>query len=430
MERLLYVSHCLPYPPDKGERIRAFHEILALARHFRITLACLVRRRDEVGKADRLRRWCDQIVIGSVGGWDGLLRGAGGALCGRSVTEGFFSSGPLRRRLAGVFGKGPFDIAMGYSSCVLPYVLAAPAAVRVMDLVDIDSLKWRDYAERAGKLKARLYRRESRLVADLESRAIRACDAVVCVSPEEVRAAPVQSEKLCAVANGVDADYFRPPCSAAGVVPSLVFVGTMDYRPNVEAVCWFAANVWPALRRGMPDLRFRIVGRDPARQVRRLARLPGITVVGPVPDVRPYLSSARVAVAPLQMARGVQNKVLEAMAMARPVVASPAALEGLDVSGCPGVLRADGPAQWLSVLRELLPDGRRCGRLGQDARDLVLRRHAWRACMEPLVVLCRRLAGREGVSQEVAAGAADSVAHRGSYNCRSAAPAQLRAQQR
>jgi sugar transferase (PEP-CTERM/EpsH1 system associated) len=407
---MLYISHRLPYPPDKGERIRAFHELQALARDFMITLACPVRSDDEAALADSLRPWCQEIITGRSGGPGRLLRAAAGLFWRRSVTEGFFYSRRLKRRLAEVFRRTRFDIVVGYSSAVLPYVLEAPAQARVMDLVDVDSLKWLSYARKARAPMAWLCRRESRLVADLERRAAGACDAVICVSSAEARVVPMQNERLFAVANGVDVDYFRPSWAASEAPPSLVFVGTMSYRPNADAVCWFCRNVWPELRRRIPRLTFKIVGRDPTRQVRKLGRLDGVAVTGSVPDVRPYLSSVRVAVAPLQMARGVQNKVLEAMAMARPVVGSSAAIEGLDVSACDGLLRADTPVQWLRVLTELLPDGQRCGRLGRRARSLVSERYNWSACMEPMRSLCSRLAGREGVAEMTSAGAACGVA--------------------
>jgi sugar transferase (PEP-CTERM/EpsH1 system associated) len=408
VERILYISHCLPYPPDKGERIRAFHEVLALSRQFRVTVACLVRRDGQARDIGPLTRLCDRIIVARAGGLLGLLRGAAGVLAGKSVSEGFFRSLRLKRRMAGLFAGKPFDIVMGYSSAVLPYVLAAPAARRVMDFVDIDSLKWRCYALGAGTIKGWLYRRESHRVAQLERRGLIACDAVICVSRAELEAAPLSSEKLCVVSNGVDSDYFRPSRSAANVSPTIVFAGTMNYRPNAEAACWFAVKVWPDLKRLMPELKFMIVGRDPARQVRRLARLPGVTVTGSVPDVRPYLSSARVAVAPLLIARGVQNKVLEAMAMARPVVASAAALEGLDVSCCSGVFQADAPARWVRLLSELVPDVRLCEKLGEEGREFVRSNYAWPGCMEPLVSLCRRLAAGGKTGGDAPANAANA----------------------
>ncbi|HUU60381.1 MAG TPA: TIGR03087 family PEP-CTERM/XrtA system glycosyltransferase [Phycisphaerae bacterium] len=393
MKRLLFISHCVPYPPDKGERIRAYHELLALGRDFRVTLACLSSRRDDAAVVGRLAACCEEVLYARVGGRRGLLRGAIAMLSGRSVTEGFFGNARLKRWLKDS-RRRTFDLVFGYCSAVLPYVLAAPAGARVMDLVDMDSLKWRGYAERSGRFRAWGYRREARGVAALERRAAASCDAVICISQAEAREGIGHAEKLHVVPNGVDTRYFSPGPAAAGAPGSLVFVGSMSYRPNVEAVCWFAANVWPVLKARLHSLRFQIVGRDPAPAVRRLAALPGVAVTGSVRDVRPYLSSACVAIAPLQMTRGVPNKVLEAMAMARPVIASGAALEGLDVSEGDGVLRAETPAQWQRTLLNLLSDPDRRARLGRKARRLVLRKYDWAACMSPLRSLCRRVVQR------------------------------------
>ncbi len=393
MKRLLFISHCVPHPPDKGERIRAYQELLALRADFRISLACLCRDEGDRRAARQLRGLCEQVVAVPVGGKVGLVRGAIGQLTGRSVTEGFLHSRRLLNWLKGLPPGREFDLAIGYSSGVLQYLLAAPAGARVMDLVDIDSAKWNGYAEQSGRLSGWLYERESRRVAQLEVGAIRACDAVVCVSEAEVRAAPRASRKLCVVPNGVDGEFFRPTQSAAQAGPVLVFVGSMDYRPNVDAVCWFAAEVWPRLRARFDPAQFHIVGRNPTRAVRRLAGAPGVTVTGSVPDVRPYLSRARVAVTPLRMARGVQNKVLEAMAMARPTVASAAALEGLSVDVGVNILQADTPAQWLERLSDLLTSPERCGRIGAAARSMILSKYRWEACMAPLTALCRRLVG-------------------------------------
>jgi sugar transferase (PEP-CTERM/EpsH1 system associated) len=206
------------------------------------------------------------------------------------------------------------------------------------------------------------------------------------------------------VGNGVDTDYFAPvpqPAAESGS-PSLVFTGTMDYRPNVEGACWFVREVWPRLKQAVPDLRFSIVGRDPAAAVRKLAEVSGITVTGSVPDVRPYLAGATVAVAPLQIARGIQNKVLEAMAMGRAVVGSPDAIEGLDVVVGQDVLMAKTVEQWCQVVSQVLSDGRLRQDLAISARARVLKDYAWEARMAPLVSLCEEL------SSGLASGAAGS----------------------
>lgn len=425
MKRILYISHCLPYPPDKGERTRAFHEIRALSGQFRVTLACLARDGQSPRQVEPLRSFCEAVVVGRATKLWGLLRGAAGLLGGRSVTESLCRSGRLARRLGRLCVGAAYDLVVGYSSAVLPYVLSARASARVMDLVDIDSLKWRSYAERAHGFKSLMLRREWRLVADLERRALEDCDAVVVVCGREAEAVALRTEKLHVIANGVDTDYFQPLGSAADAPPSVAFLGTMSYRPNAEAVCWFAANVWPALRREFPDARFFIVGRDPPRRVRELGAVAGITVTGTVPDVRPYISSSRVAVAPLQMARGVQNKVLEAMAMARPVVASAAAIGGLDACACAGLIEARTPAKWVGVLSMLLRDGKLCADLGNGARRTVLRNYDWDACMEGLVALCRRLSERHNGARQVETGAAGGMGCRGKHENHPAAPARL-----
>ena len=393
MKRLLYIAHRVPYPPDKGERVRAFHEIKTLSEHFRITLAALAHSKEDREAVASLREWCHRVLVASAGGRLGLVRGALSLLAGGSITKGYFHSRHLRKLIAAEAAREPFDLVMGYSSSTLPYVLAAPAPARVIDLVDVDSAKWFSYADAARWPKRWLYRREAAGVRHLERQAVEHCDAVLLVSQAESAALGCSSDKVVAVGNGVDTACFAPDAvPPADIGPaSLVFTGTMDYRPNIEAVCWFARHVWPNLQRAVPELTFIIVGRSPSRDVRQLSKLTGVTVIGTVPDVRPYLAAASVAICPLQIARGVQNKTLEAMAMGRAVIASSSALEGLDVEIGEDVLRADTPAEWRSTTRALLGDSRLRDRLGRSARAGVEARYQWPARMEPLVSLCVRI---------------------------------------
>ena len=389
MKRLLMVVHRLPYPPDKGERVRAFHELKALSAHFRITLAALRLGPADPAAREALASWCESVLVAPAGGWLGLLRGGLGLLAGRSVTEGYFRSGRLTRRVVAEAQAGPFDLVLAYSSAVLPLALAAAAPITVMDLVDVDSAKWVSYAERARWPMRWIYAREARGVQALERRAVEQCQAVLLVSEAEVRALGLASEKLLAVSNGVDTEYFSPMESdEAAAPPSLVFTGTMDYRPNIEGVSWFVAEVWPDVRRQLDRATFTIVGRDPTPAVRRLAETPGVIVTGSVSDVRPYLGRATLAVAPLWIARGVQNKVLEAMAMARSVVGTPAALEGLDVTPGRDVLQAESVAQWRRAILDLCGDPSQRAALGRAARQCVVERYSWAARMKPLVDLC------------------------------------------
>jgi len=394
MQRLLFIAHRVPYPPDKGERVRALHEIQALAEQFRVTVAALAHSPEDRAAARELEPWSERVVTASAGGAVGLVRGAAGLLRGASVTEGYFRSRRLGRLLKHEAARRPFDVVLAYSSSSLPYALTVPAGARVADLVDADSAKWAAYAEASRWPRSWFYRREARGVRRLEQQALRHCDAVVLVSRAEADALGAGSDRVLPVGNGVDTETFRPQARPADAPPTLVFTGTMDYRPNVEGVRWFAEAIWPALRRERPDLRFVIVGRDPAPAVRRLAERPGIDVTGAVPDVRPYLAGSTLAVAPLLTARGIQNKVLEAMAMGRAVVASPAALEGLDVEPAVEVIEAQPPEAWQRQILDLLQNDARRQDVERAARRRVERDYTWSARLKPLVDLCTDLAGR------------------------------------
>ncbi len=393
MKRLLFISHRVPYPPDKGERVRAFNEIVAMSEHFRVTLAALSHGRADMAAAQELQRWCENILVAPAGGKGGLIRGALSLLAGGSVTEGYFRSRRLRKLIAAESAREPFALVMGYSSSTLPYVLAAAAFARVIDLVDVDSAKWSGYAEAAIWPKSWLYRWEAAGVGKLERRAVERCDAVLLVSQAESAALGFDGDKVMAVANGVDADFFAPgTVEPADLGPaSLVFTGTMDYRPNVEGVCWFVREVWPKLKRQVPELTLTIVGRDPTSAVRRLARHPGVSITGSVRDVRPYLAGACVAICPLQTARGIQNKVLEAMAAGKAVVASPGAIEGLEVEIGKHLIEAHSSGEWQKHILYLLTNNVAREDLGRAARDCVRGKYTWASRMARLVRLCRKL---------------------------------------
>jgi sugar transferase (PEP-CTERM/EpsH1 system associated) len=189
-----------------------------------------------------------------------------------------------------------------------------------------------------------------------------------------------------AVSNGVDLEYFVPQPEAA-VEPAAVFVGALDYRPNVDGICWFCEEIWPSIRRARPRAKLYLVGRQPVPAVRKLGEIEGVVVVGQVPDVRPHIAKAAFAVVPLRIARGIQNKVLEAMAMAKPVIASPEPLIGLRAVRGQDVLAAATPEEWLQHAVSLLDDAGARQRIGSAARDYVERYHCWEKRLEPFAEL-------------------------------------------
>ncbi len=391
MKRLLYLAHRVPYPPDKGERVRAYHEIRALAERFEVTVGCLAHRPADRASAEALATDCAALQVGTVRKPAALLGGALSLLRGRSITEGYFRDRRWLGELQAAAGPDGFDLVFAYCSSMLPAAMAIPARARAIDLVDVDSAKWRQYAREGAAPMRWLHSAEARRVEALERRAVREFDLVTLVSPDEARALPAGGPNVHPVANGVDTEYFRP--SPAGPVEpaSVVFTGTMDYRPNVQAVCWFVENVWPGVRKAHGEARFLIVGRDPAPAVRRLASTPGVEVTGTVADVRPYLHDASLAVAPLRIARGVQNKVLEAMSCGLAVVGTPEALEGIGARAGEEVLEAGDARRWVRLVGELLDDDALRRRIGDSARQYVVARARWASRMGELTDLCEAL---------------------------------------
>jgi sugar transferase (PEP-CTERM/EpsH1 system associated) len=391
MERLLYIAHRLPYPPDKGERLRAFHQIRALAETCELTLASLVHDRSEAANVHPLEQICHQVVTAPAGGKAGLIRGGLGFLRGRSVTQGYFHSPRLLRHIRQLSADRPFDVGFGYCSSTLPYLDAVDARRRVLDLVDVDSLKWEAYARAARGPRRWLYAAEAQRVARLERQAVESCDAVLLVSQAEVDAFHATADNVHAVGNGVDTEYFQPAGDPVSP-PRVVFTGTMSYAPNVEGVLWFVREVWPAVRQAVPAACFDIVGRDPSPEIRRLDGRDGIRVTGTVDDVRPYLSAATCAVCPLLTARGIQNKILEAMAMGRPVLATPAAAEGIDADADAeaGLLVHPDPADQARRLAELVTTPNNAARLGHAARLRILQEFAWATILAELSHICRK----------------------------------------
>ncbi len=278
------------------------------------------------------------------------------------------------------------------ASSLVPY-LRLPELARVpaiVDLIDVDSQKWLDYADAGAGPRSWLYRLEAHRLRRLEQSLPTWAHAVTVVSEPEVAIYRQFSaaRSIHAIGNGVDLEYFQP--QPAATAPMCVFVGALDYRPNVDGAVWFCNAVWPEIHRRRPDATLALVGRNPVPAVQHLAAIRGVRVVGQVPDVRPYLASAAVVVVPLQIARGVQNKVLEALAMSRAVVASPPSLEGLAAQPGVHLQSAQTPPQWTDTVLRLLGDPALRETLGVAGRRYVEDHHNWDRCLQPFDHLLRQ----------------------------------------
>lgn len=394
------ISNCLvitqrfPFPPDRGDRIRSYQMLKFLSRRSTVWLACTA---DEMPTPDQLqhvRQFCDGgVAVHQVGPVSRSVGAATRLVCGRSATQGAFHSRAMHRTLDEWSQFQSFDAAVAYCSSMGPYLNSLRRRPRrvLLDLVDLDSQKWWDYAAASRGWRRWLYRLEAHRVHQLEQRLAQHSDHITLVSQQEVDLFSRQHPGYPAVAltNGVDTEYFSPTAIPAAKVeglkqgtPQFVFAGVLNYQPNTSGIRWFCQEVWPLIRQRWPAAHIDIVGRTPTNEVLALEAISGVRVVGSVPDVRPYTLAADIAIAPLRIARGIQNKVLEGLAMARPVIATPQAATGIDPN--PGLLVASSPQQWLEAVETLFASSEGKRDRGLAGREHVELHYSWDARLQPL----------------------------------------------
>ena len=316
-------------------------------------------------------------------------------LRGRTVTEGLFDSPALAKVVRKWSRQEKYDAVLASSSGICPYVF--PPCVdaditRWVDLIDVDSQKWLDYANAARFPMSLVYRTEGQRLRELERRLAATCDRLLVVSDAErdLFRSFCPTDRIAAVSNGVDYQYFAPQPGTFSEPHSCAFVGVMNYKPNADAAIWFAKNVWPRIRHRYPEARFSIVGKFPTPEVQALQSVSGIEVTGSVPDVRPWLMRATCAVVPLQIARGVQNKILEAMACGRPVICSPEPLKGLATEPGVHLLKATSADEWVTALTRVFDDTDLQNRLGTAAMQCVRTHYSWDSVLAMLSELSQR----------------------------------------
>ncbi|XZE54253.1 TIGR03087 family PEP-CTERM/XrtA system glycosyltransferase [Planctomycetaceae bacterium SH139] len=410
-KRLLMLTHRFPYPPNRGDRIRSYNLLKVLSEHFRVTLGSTTDEPVHQHELDHVQSLCDDLFVAPLGNIRRFGRALGSFAVGNSITEGMFASRQLARQINRWHEKTPFDAVLVFCSSMYPYVdkKSFAGVQRIVDLVDVDSQKWRQMNRQARGPKKFLYGSESKRVRKLEQRIADRTDAVALVSDSEAdlfhRTVAV-SKPSFGISNGVCTNYFTPRPQAAIHLPpktlcsttlSLVFTGVLDYAPNVEGIVWFCRNVLPKLS-GVIDVQLSVVGRRPCRQVLELGSIPGVKIVGEVPDVRPHLHQADVAISPLKLARGIQNKVLEAMAAGMPVVVTPESAEGIDAVSGEQFFVADTVEAWCETLSRLASDPVLRTTVGTSARRLVKSEYSWSARMAKFVAIVNSLPHKSTVA--------------------------------
>ena len=391
MTEILFLAHRIPFPPDRGDKIRSWHLLEALGRMARVHLACFADDAADAAHLPALRA----AMGGALGEAHVEVRRAGKAMAGARALIGgkpasltLFDSRPLRRFVGSMLASGRIGTVFAFSGQMAQFVPAPLGPRFVMDLGDVDSAKFAQYADEGSGPMRWVHRREASLLFAFERATAARADVTTFVS--EAEAALFREAtglpNVRALSNGIDLAFFDPAAdfprlepAGRGEGPVLLFTGQMDYAPNVDAVRGFAVEVMPLL----PEARFVIAGRNPTAEVRALESA-RVHVTGAVADIRSWLDAADIVVAPLRIARGIQNKVLEAMAMARPVVASPAAHEGIEAEPGRDLIVADGAAAMAEAIRRLLAAPDAAAALGRAARALMIDSYGWDRRLAPL----------------------------------------------
>ncbi len=382
---ILFLCHRFPFPPNRGGKIRPFNMIRHLSQKHSVVVASLAHTEKELAEGAGLREHCAEVigeVLPSAVRW----RHAVTALfTPRPSSLAYFWSPRLAQRVEQTWRQRRFDLVFVHCAFAAQYAVGLEGGRRILDLGDLDSGKYFDYArERSFPLSlgygldARKLRRYERKIAGKFQR----CSVTAPGELEEFRTLNV-SVPVTLIPNGVDLEYFRRRPVMPGST-RIVFLGRMDYYPNVDGITRFAGEIFPLIRQRVPEATLCIVGSNPIREVRNLARLPAISVIGHVPDVRPYLDDAAVAIAPLRIARGTQNKILECMAVGVPVVSTPEAAKGIQATPGEHLLVADGREATAEAVSEVLQSPALQKRLSDAGRRQVEAAYTWAGSMKRL----------------------------------------------
>jgi len=395
MGEILFLAHRVPFPPNRGDKIRSSNLLKKLAQISPVHVGCFAENsEDREGAKEVASLSASHCVVNRTKPL--VLAGVEAVLLGKPVSLTAFHSARLENWVHETINSRPITTIFVFSGQMGQYIPDDFQGRVVIDLCDVDSAKFENYAS-AGQ-RVWLNSREGRLLAREEERLAARADATILISDNEAnlfrsRLSVPETANVQVIGNGIDSDFFDPAHStpqadlATRPGPHFVFTGQMDYPPNEQAALWAIGSLWAAYKVESPDAEIHIVGRNPTKPLQDKDRQ-GVTIWGEVPDVRPFIAAADCIVVPLSIARGVQNKVLEAMAMARPVLLTRQAATGIDaVDGKHWMLCEDDPDAMAARIDDLRANPDAAIAMGEAARQFVLDHHNWDAMLAPLATL-------------------------------------------
>jgi sugar transferase (PEP-CTERM/EpsH1 system associated) len=388
---ILFICHRFPFPPKRGGKIRPFHMIKHLSARHRVTVASLARSDEEAREGEGIAPHCAAYEMAQVSNPVQVMRMIAHLPTMRPSSMGFFYSTSLQRRIKSLLQSQKFDLIFVHCSSVAQYVEDVYGIPKILDFGDMDSQKWLEYASHKSLPLSAGYRLEGVKMLRAETRLAGKFD--LCTATTRAEWATLNSYGANVFGdwfpNGVDSGYFAPTDEAYDP-DTICFLGRMDYYPNQQCMFDYCANVLPQIRARRPNVKLQIVGADPSPAVQRLGDLPGVSVTGRVPDVRPYLHRAALSVAPLSIARGTQNKILEAMAAGVPVVTSQAAAGGVDAEADKHFLVASTSLEHAEAALSILENPGERQRLALAGRERMLSHHNWESSMRRLDEIVER----------------------------------------
>ena len=394
--KILYLAQRLPFPPNKGEKIRTFHQIQRLAQlGHRVDVAAPQEQEQDTLEGSKLAAITQgRVILSRKPGKASLFMGL---IKGEPLSVSNFYSSELQQQIDQYLASHPVDAIVCTSSAMAAYVFKSKALGSlnkapklIMDFMDLDSDKWAQYAATAKPPMKWVYQREARLIGNYEARIYQRFQTSIFISQAEVDLLAKRignDEKFLVVSNGVNTQEFCPPSSRAAISAAslhMLFTGVMDYLPNEDAVCWFINDAWSQVKAKYPSATFTIVGMNPSKKVLQLADKPGVKVTGFVDDVIPYFNQANLFVAPFRLARGVQNKVLQAFACGLPTITTSMGIEGINAQHQENVLIANDIATILKAIDQLVSDPDKAATIGKNARALLEQDFSWESRLEPL----------------------------------------------
>lgn len=361
---ILYLAHRVPYPPNKGDKIRALWEIKSLSANHKIDLFTFYDHEEDRNSVGALKEYCRECYVEPLSWFGSRTRAISAVLQRKPFSLAYFRSSRMAQKVKQALATRRYDVILCFGSGMAGYVDPQCSVPCVLDMVDVDSAKWAEYARNSSPVLRWLWRQEGEVLSDYERFAAETfANTLLCTDAEAALLRNFAPRgRIGVLRHMVDTGYFDPekvslPADIARLQPYVLFAGSMDYAPNVEAVQWFHAKALPLMQREIPNLKFVIAGRNPAKAVQDLAGDSSVVVTGTVADIRPYFRGASATVAPMQLARGVQNKILESMAMGIPAAASSKAAVAFPPEVAERILVEDDPAALASRLVQLIKTG-------------------------------------------------------------------------